>query len=181
MKKLKTVDIKGKEYVLVVDRIRYFNETYPNGCIETERLTTERGYEVVQATVTPDVANPNRYFQGLSQADFSQGAVNEKAGLENAETSAVGRALGMMGIGVIDSIASADEMTKVGISSKPAENFGVRHCDEHNVDVPILKAKSTGKLYAICRENGKTHFINSEEEISGFREKQEDFGQDNLF
>ena len=38
--------------------------------------------------------------------------VNKTAALENASTSAVGRALGYMGIGVIESIASADEMAK---------------------------------------------------------------------
>ena len=39
--------------------------------------------------------------------------VNKTSAIENAETSAVGRALGLiMGIGVIESIASADEMNK---------------------------------------------------------------------
>ena len=34
----KAIDIKGKAYVLVSDRIIYFNENYPNGSIVTERF-----------------------------------------------------------------------------------------------------------------------------------------------
>lgn len=33
----KAIDIKGKKYVLVSDRIIYFNETYPNGSIVTDK------------------------------------------------------------------------------------------------------------------------------------------------
>jgi hypothetical protein len=33
----KAISIKGKDYVLVKDRIIYFNETYPNGSIQTQR------------------------------------------------------------------------------------------------------------------------------------------------
>lgn len=37
--KARAIDIKGKEYVLVKDRVLYFNEVYPNGSITTERLS----------------------------------------------------------------------------------------------------------------------------------------------
>ena len=37
----KAIDIKGKKYVLVSDRVLYFNETYPNGSIVTQRIMTE--------------------------------------------------------------------------------------------------------------------------------------------
>ena len=35
----KAIDIKWKKYVLVSDRVLYFNENYPNGCIQTTRET----------------------------------------------------------------------------------------------------------------------------------------------
>lgn len=106
----KAIDIKGKKYVLVSDRVVYFNEQYPNGSIETDYILDNDTY-VVKATVKPDV-DTTRTFNGLSQATIGDGMVNKTAALENAETSAVGRALGFMGIGVIESIASADEMHK---------------------------------------------------------------------
>jgi len=108
---LPTIDIKGKKYVLVKDRILYFNETYPVGSIITELLSkTEDKQIIIRATVYPD--DSGRKFVGHSQAVMGEGTVNKTAALENAETSAVGRALAMMGIGIVDSIASVDEINK---------------------------------------------------------------------
>lgn len=117
--KEKAVDIKGKQYVLVSDRVLYFNETYPNGSI-VPSLISEPDAErvIVRAVVTPDHEKPTRYFVGHSQALIGDGPVNKSAALENAETSAVGRALAMMGIGVIESIASADEMAKAVVTTR---------------------------------------------------------------
>ena len=111
--KAKAIDIKGKKYVLVSDRVLAFNEENLNGSIET-MLLSGIGDEmvVVRAVVTPDVANPQRRFVGYSQAKWGDGYINKTSALENAETSAVGRALAFMGIGVLDSIASVDEINK---------------------------------------------------------------------
>lgn len=113
--KSKAIDIKGKKYVLVSDRIVYFNKEYPSGYIVTKLLSQpDADMVMVKAKIVPNVEVPERYFTGLSQAVWGDGMVNKTSALENAETSAVGRALAMMGIGVIDSVASADEMTKAG-------------------------------------------------------------------
>src|SRR3990167_4657198 len=110
----KAIKISGKDYVLVSDRIIYFNENYPNGSIETKLVSpVESDIVVVKATVCPDNSHPTmRVFTGYSQAVKGAGFINKTAALENAETSAVGRALAMMGIGVIDSVASVDEIEK---------------------------------------------------------------------
>jgi len=115
MKELKdkSINIKGKEYILVKDRVLYFNENYPNGSIQTQLLSEIKDdMVVIKAVVIPDVANPNRFFTGYSQAVWGDGYINQSAALENCETSAVGRALAFLGIGVIDSIASIDEINK---------------------------------------------------------------------
>lgn len=109
----KAIDIKGKQYVLVADRIIYFNEQYPNGSITTDLISDPTsGTVIVKAYVFPESKNAARTFTGYSQAVIGDGMVNKTAALENAETSAVGRALAMMGIGVIDSVASVDEINK---------------------------------------------------------------------
>ena len=111
--KSKAIDIHGKKYVEVKERVNYFNKTYPNGAIHT-RLVSSTGIFIVKAIVIPDMENPKRLFTGYSQASFNdKGDANKTAPLEVAETSSVGRALAFMGIGVIDSVASADEMRKV--------------------------------------------------------------------
>jgi hypothetical protein len=109
--KNKAIDIKGKQYVLVSDRILYFNENYVDGSITTE-LVSQPSDElvVIKATVRPNTSD--RAFTGYSQAKWGDGYINKTSALENCETSAVGRALAMMGIGVIDSVASVDEINK---------------------------------------------------------------------
>ena len=115
----KAIDIKGKKYVLVSDRVLYFNETYPNGSITTQRIMWDNPeIEIIKATVTPDCDKPNRCFTWYSQAKWWDGFINKTSALENCETSAVGRALAMMWIWVIDSIASVDEINKAENTAK---------------------------------------------------------------
>src|SRR5580698_5879089 len=106
--KEKAIDFKGKKYVLVSDRVLYFNDVYPDGCIQTEWIQTQDDLVVIKAFVYPNRIE-DRYFTGHSQAKWGDGYINKTSALENAETSAVGRALAFMGIGVLDSIASVDE------------------------------------------------------------------------
>ena len=110
---LPSIDIKWKRYVLVKDRIAYFNDNYPNWAIVTQRIMTEEPWiEVFKATVTPDCDKPNRFFTWYSQAKWWEWFINKTAALENAESSAVWRALAFLWIGITDWIASAEEVTK---------------------------------------------------------------------
>ncbi len=106
---MKITKIKGKDYIEVAERVKEFNKLYPNGQIWTE-VSYEGNYVRFKATIYPDVEKL-RSFNGHAEEDRTQGNINKTNATENAETSAVGRALGLMGIGIIDSIASADEVT----------------------------------------------------------------------
>jgi len=99
---------------------------------------------VIKAQIIPDIETPDRYFTGYSQAKWGEGMVNKTSALENAETSAVGRALAMLGIGVIDSVASADEMTKAGVNTKK-DNLTAR-CEVHDVEM-LQGISKTGNNY----------------------------------
>lgn len=120
----KAIKIKGKDYVLVSDRILAFNEMYEKASIITSYdYLPELSMFVVKAEITCDKGT----FTGLSQAVVGDGYINKTSALENAETSAVGRALGMMGIGVLDSVASIDEINKASYNEikKPANYIGL--------------------------------------------------------
>lgn len=136
----KAIDIRGKQYVQVKDRLNYFNETYPNGCIQTT-MVSDNDRVVFRAKVTPDVTNLERYFTGTSASNPSK-SIEAQVPHEVAETSAVGRALAMMGIGVIDSVASVDEMNKVSVSHSNAPKSAVNDesgqwCDYHKCSMKM--------------------------------------------
>jgi len=147
-KKLPTIDIHGKEYTLVSTRILHFNEVFINGRIETEMLQNNEEV-VVRAKVTPDIDKPERHFIAHSQAVKGGTGVNKTAALENCETSAVGRALGFMGIGVIESIASADEVNKAETQPiyNPANPSVMQNLWCPLCEVNAVISKKTGKPY----------------------------------
>lgn len=123
--KERAISIKGKDYVLVSDRVIYFNEQYPNGSITTELISEPNADRVIiKATVTPDCDKPDRKFSDYSQALWGDGFINKASAIENASTSATGRALSYMGIGVIDSIASVDEINKATSTTEVSSTSG---------------------------------------------------------
>lgn len=136
----KAISIKGKQYVLISDRVLVFNETYLNGSITTELISNPSDdLVVIKATVLPDHTTPQRIFTGYSQATWGDGMVNKTAALENCETSAVGRALGFMGIGVIDSIASVDEINKA--VSQPPKKTGMATEGQRKFITDLMRTK----------------------------------------
>ncbi|UOG77572.1 hypothetical protein MTX78_24465 (plasmid) [Hymenobacter tibetensis] len=113
----KTVATKGgKQYVEVKDRLLYLAHHFEGEySIETDyRYFASRKMWVVKATVTLTQNEATNTYTGLAQELESEkyGTVNNTSALENAETSAVGRALAMAGIGIESGIASADEVRK---------------------------------------------------------------------
>ena len=106
---MKTINIKGNPYVMVKDRIKEFHKLYPNGRISTELIEMSDRF-IFKATVIPDMENASRYFDGHSVEVVGSTQINKTSALENCETSAIGRALGNLGIGIDESFASADEV-----------------------------------------------------------------------
>jgi hypothetical protein len=88
------------EYELVEDRIRRFYEDHPDGRIVTIELTShadrEKGYFVVRAEIFIDHEDQHAgcpKATGMAFEVEGTAGANRTAALENAETSAIGRAL----------------------------------------------------------------------------------------
>lgn len=103
---LKRTNIKGKPYIDVAQRVQGFYELYPNGAIVPELLSDDgsRCTFIARVYVDGELRAAGHAFEFQSAS-----MVNKTSYLENCETSAVGRALGFMGIGSTESICSADE------------------------------------------------------------------------
>ncbi len=120
--KLNTINIQGKPYVMVHDRVIKFHELYENGCIQTILVSSyESDIVVIKAKAIPDIDKSERYFTGYAQEIKGEGYINKTSALENAETSAIGRALGLLGIGIVHGIPSADEINKAHNYKSPVQ------------------------------------------------------------
>jgi len=108
--KLETQKIKGKDYVLVNERVKAFrsHENFKDMSIETEIVDMSENRVVMVARVKD--SNGNIRASGHAEEILSKSGVNATSFLENCETSAVGRCLGFLGIGVDDSIATFEEV-----------------------------------------------------------------------
>lgn len=105
---LKPIDVKGKQYAPVTERIKAFRMIHPEGGIITEIVSIEGGVCVIRATVT--TAEGHVLGTGTAYEKESSSYINKTSYIENCETSAVGRALGMAGYGIDGSMASAEEL-----------------------------------------------------------------------
>lgn len=106
---MKKIQIKGKDYIEVNERVKQFHKDYPNGSITTELIEMTDRF-ITKTTVITDVENPERKFTGIAYEKEDSTFINKTSALENCETSSVGRALGMLGIGIDTSLASYDEV-----------------------------------------------------------------------
>lgn len=118
-KELKTVDIKGKAYVEVNERVKAFRKLFPDGSITTEIISLADGVVTMRAIVSD--GEGSLLATGLAQEKESSSFINKTSYIENAETSAVGRALGFCGIGIDGEIASADEQQNANINQERFE------------------------------------------------------------
>lgn len=142
---LKTTDIKGKNYTEVNQRILGFRQLYPDGTIETEMLSNENGVCVFMATVSD--AEGTVLSTGHASEKQSDSFINKTSYVENCETSAVGRALGILGIGADSSIASKEEIEKADEDLSIHNIFKIKErCQE--IYTQLIKAGLTQKEIA---------------------------------
>ena len=106
---METVKVQGgKDYAMVVERVKEFNSRYPDGQILTEIVSNIDGVVIFKAH-----AVVNGVILGTGHAQEREGSsnINKTSHIECAETSAIGRCLAF-GIGLMPdgSIASYEEI-----------------------------------------------------------------------
>jgi len=107
----KTTNIKGKAYVEVNERIKYFRESgnYEGWSLSSEIVLIDENSCVIRAEIRDE--NWVLRATGFAQEDKSSSYINKTSYVENCETSAWGRALANLGIGIDTSIASSNEVS----------------------------------------------------------------------
>lgn len=135
---IKTTDIKGKDYCDVSERIKAFRNVYPIGLIDTQlvSMSGDIGNRVVvfKADIYDDKLT--KLATGYAEEKENSTFINKTSFVENCETSAVGRALGMAGFGIIGSVASANEVSNaIANQNKKADP---REWLKKNLDVTAI-------------------------------------------
>lgn len=121
---LKTIAIKGKDYVQVNDRVQFFRETYKDWSLQTQIIEVSSEECVVKAWVMDD--KDRVVSVGHAHEEKQSSYINKTSYIENCETSAIGRCLGFLNIGIDSSIASAEEVVQAVNAQevKPAADDG---------------------------------------------------------
>lgn len=136
-KEIQTTNIKGKDYAEVNQRIIAFRKICPAGSITTEVLKCDEGLCIIRATVADECGNV--LGTGTAYEKENSTFINKTSYIENCETSAIGRALGMLGIGINTSIASYEEVAN---AIKQQESFDdVKNMKIAKVKVNALKER----------------------------------------
>lgn len=112
---MKSIDIKGTDYITVNERVKEFRRLHPQGQIITQIMANADAQVLFKAEIIVEgvsVATGHAYEKEGSSF------INKTSYIENCETSAIGRALGMYGIGIDASLASADEVANAVTQQK---------------------------------------------------------------
>ena len=145
---IKFTNIRGKDYAEVNQRVLAFWSLFPDGCIVTRKLSDDGNRCDVEAAVYRHAHDDRPSATGHAY-EVRKGNINATSYVENCETSAVGRALGFLGIGATTSIASADEVQAA------MDAQGVTQAKQ---------PPAQGPVHARCRACGKQHEFASAEE-----------------
>lgn len=116
---IKSIPVKNKNYVMVNERVKAFRAIAPDWGISTEIISLDGGVVTMKATITDE--DGRVVAVGHAQEKEKANRINQTSYIENCETSAVGRALGFFGIGIDDSMGSADEVAAALLQQQDAK------------------------------------------------------------
>ena len=150
-------NFKLDNYVPVHERLSKFYGDYPTGRVQTSIVEHDRveGFVLVRAEIYRD-SETMPSATGHAFEERGQGIVNKTSYVENAETSAVGRALALLGYEIKKGLASREEMEKV--ERMTADSLKVEKQNGHYiVDSRFKVTKPGGRVECDCGIVGCPH------------------------
>lgn len=94
---------------------------FPNGRLYSEIISIENGICIIKAFAYENKEDEKPIATGTAYEKEGSTFINKTSYIENCETSAYGRCLGMCGIGIDTSISSAEEVANK-IQQQESEN-----------------------------------------------------------
>ena len=120
-KALPTVEINGSKYSKIAERIKFLADEHQYSITTDVEFLPELNSWKAKAVLTIQENDDVFTYTGHAIEEIGSNDINSTSALENAETSAVGRACGNAGIGLTDNFASADEMNGAKEKAKQIE------------------------------------------------------------
>lgn len=142
------IDLKGKKYAMVPQRVKAFRRLFPEGFITTEIISHDGVTVMMQAKAGYyEDGVPIILATGFAQEVKGKGMVNSTSYIENCETSAVGRALGMISLGIEGGgICSAEELANAVVAQQQMKEEERAFCNPPMPeDGPVTSAKTLPK------------------------------------
>lgn len=159
---MKTIDIHGKAYVTVNERLKEFRASYPKYSLRSELVTVNEKMALIKAVIADE--NGSILAEGTAFEQFGDSNINKTSHVENCETSAWGRALGNFGIGIDASVATADEVAnallqkeqKETLSKNIEDSIGLDQTQGSSYGIPCVDCKNAIEEDRIqyCKEKG---------------------------
>lgn len=131
------------KYNTVNQRVLGFRELFPNGAIQTEIIEVDDSRVLMKATIL-DGEGKVLSSGTAEEKKAPKNYINETSYIENCETSAVGRALGFLGVGIIGGIASKEEVEA--------------QIEKENEKKEEAKKRALNELRVLFLNNGGTDF-----------------------
>jgi len=154
---MKSVNIKGKEYITVNERLIYFRSqpNYKGWRISEDIISLDEKGGIFKVTITNQegIEITNAHAQESKDTSY----INKTSMLENGFTSALGRALGYLGIGIDTSIASADEVVNA-VNNQPEKTEDNRPWLNNTQLTATLKGDSQKAINVIAKYRMKKDY-----------------------
>lgn len=153
---MKTINIKGKNYIMVNERLKAFRENFKGYSLLTEIVEMTDNACTMKASILNDKREV--VATGFAREVVGKTPINKFAFVENAETSAWGRALGNFGIGIDDAICTAEELNFKLEQEKESTPQNTKQTAEDKagalleIGLKLGKAETEAELIKVCKE-----------------------------
>lgn len=158
---MKKIQVQGKDYIEVNERLKEFRSLHPLWSIESFLVQIDEKACIIQTHIKDETGRI--ISTGLARERDGDTFINKTSFVENCETSAVGRALGILGIGIDTSVASYEEVANAQLNQNKDnklekninEVFEIKHNELIKENPNLNKCKDCGSELVLNPKTGK--------------------------